>query len=113
MDKSPDEINVFSMITGKTQEESKKIVEENKVFAEKLIDMVIYLQKENKNSIDLVSKITTIISVLLQPFPIDTRMALLSQVASVSLSGKSDDMMNIIKKVVINEVKNEDSKKSI
>ena len=98
MDKKLEQTRVFSMISGKTQEESEKIIEKNKEFAEKITDMLQYLGKISKNNLDLVNRITTVISTLLQPFPVEIRQLILNQITTVSLSGKSDDLMDQIKK---------------
>ena len=98
MDNHADGIRIFSMISGKTQEESEKIIEKNREFADKITDMIKYLGKTSKDNLDLINRVSVVISALIQVFPKEVRQFILDQVVAGSLSGKSDNLMDQIKK---------------
>lgn len=89
---------IVSAISGKPVEEVKEQMERKKEISECSLKLYKAIAKCSTDDKDLMTNICSQLSMLIHMFPIEVKYQILSSVALVELTGKSDEIKEQIKK---------------
>lgn len=98
INKGMDSEEVVSAVCGITKEQVREEMTHNKEFMKKLIELTTTMASTANNDGELIALICTSITALLQPLPPEARASVMKAVAAVALTGKSDEMLDRIRK---------------